>query len=655
MYKILEYDNYLLPYEKDIELRMDRLFALEKRLFGESAKDGKDISALLLNFASAHEYFGFHREGNGYIYREYAPNAKQLFLCGDFNGWSRTSHELTPIGDGVFEINISQNIVGSRVKVRVVADSFDELKIPMFADYVTRDDHYDMAAQIFDSKYKFSQKPFTPSKDLVIYEAHIGMATETDGIGTYEEFRKNVLPKIKADGYTAIQLMGIMEHPYYASFGYQVSNFFAPSSLYGTPDELRKLIDSAHKAGIAVLLDIVHSHASGNTNEGLSMFDGTDDMFFMGDHPAWGTKVFDYSKNFTLKFLLSNVKYYLDKFHFDGFRFDGVTSMLYTHYGLGVAFDNYSKYFSPSTNLDAINYLQLATSVTKATNDNAILIAEDMSAMPGMCIPVNEGGIGFDYRLALGEPDLWIKLIKECRDEDWNMNHIYWELSTRRPHEKNVGYAECHDQALVGDKTIIFRLCDKEMYWHMQKEDNDLTVERGVALYKNIYGITMALGGEGYLNFMGNEFGHPEWIDFPREGNGWSYKYAKRQWHLCKDENLKFSCLNEFNKDLIKILKKHDIFGAHDRQVYVSDEKKIIAFVKNDLLFVVSFNPTESFTDLAIENVGKNARLIFTSDDEKYCGHGRLTPNERHVKIRKERNCLKFYVPNRTFNVFKLY
>lgn len=655
MYKILDYDNYLLPFEKDITLRMNRLFSLEKRLFKDCSKNGKDISHQLLNFASAHEYFGFHKITGGYVYREYAPNAKQLFLCGDFNNWSKTSHELNNLGNGVFEIMIKKNIEGSRVKVRVVADNFDEYKIPMFANYVTRDKNYDMAAEIFDSKYKFSKKPFTPNKNLLIYEAHIGMATEEEGIGTYDEFRRKILPKIKKDGYTAIQLMGIMEHPYYASFGYQVSNFFAPSSLYGTPDDLRRLIDDAHKLGIAVLLDIVHSHASGNTNEGLSMFDGTDDIFFLGDHPAWGTKVFDYSKDFTLKFLLSNVKYYLDEFKFDGFRFDGVTSMLYTHYGLGVSFDNYSKYFSLATNIDAINYLQLATTVAKATNENAILIAEDMSAMPGMCISVQEGGIGFDYRLALGEPDLWIKLIKDTRDEDWNMNHIYWELSTRRPHEKNVGYAECHDQALVGDKTIIFRLCDKEMYWHMQKDDNNMIVDRGMALYKNIYGLTMALGGEGYLNFMGNEFGHPEWIDFPREGNGWSYKYARRQWHLCDDENLKYHYLDSFNRDLLKILKKHDIFAAKDKQVYISDDKKIIAFVKNDLLFIVSFNPTISYTDLAIENIGKNARLIFTSDDEKYCGHGRLTENERHIKIRKENNCLKFYVPNRTFNVFKLY
>lgn len=655
MYKIIEYDKYLAPYEKDINLRAKRLEGVIKRVLGADPKDKKAVETALSDFSSAHKYFGFHKIGSGYVYREYAPNAKRLFLVGDFNDWNGENTELKNIGNGVFEARIDKDISGSRVKVRVVAENFEAYKIPMFATFVTRDEHNDMAATVFESGYTFKTNNFRPDKNLLIYEAHVGMATEREGIGTYEEFRKEVLPKIKKDGFTAIQLMGIMEHPYYASFGYQVSNFFAPSSLYGTPDELKKLIDDAHKSGIAVLLDIVHSHASANTNEGLSMFDGTDDIFFRGNHPAWGTKVFDYSKPFTLKYLLSNVRYYIEEFCFDGLRFDGVTSMLYTHFGLGVAFDDYSKYFSPATDTDAINYLQLATMTAKSANENAILIAEDMSAMPGMCLPVKDGGIGFDYRLALGEPDLWIKLIKDYRDEDWNMNKIYWELATRRPMEKNVGYAECHDQALVGDKTIIFRLCDKEMYWHMRRDDNDLTVDRGISLYKNIYGITMALGGEGYLNFMGNEFGHPEWIDFPREGNGWSYKYARRQWHLYKDRSLKFSALDDFNKDLISLLKKHDVFCQRDRQIYVSDDKKIIAFVKGNLLFVISFNPTESFPDFPLFNVGKNARLVFTSDDEKYCGHGRLKKRETHRLIKKESDCLKFYIPTRTFNVYELY
>ena len=655
MYKIFDYDPYLLPFEKDIILRNERLDALKKRILPPFSNKREEKRALL-SFASAYEYYGFHKVKGGYVYREYAPHAKELYLVGDFNDWNRFSHKLIRHFDGSFEIFIPQNIEGSRIKVRVVADNFDELKIPLYANYVVRNEDYSMVCKVYNSRYKFKNKKFVPQKDLFIYETHIGMAQDKEGVGTYDEFRKIVLPKIKESGYTAIQIMGIMEHPYYASFGYQVSNFFAPCSLFGTPDELKLLIDEAHGLGIAVLLDIVHAHACKNTLEGISMFDGSPDLFFEGEHPAWGTMIFDYDKDETLKFLLSNVLYYLKEFKFDGLRFDGVTSMLYTHNGLDVAFDSYDKYFSLATNVKAVNYLQLATEVAKSYNKNCILVSEDMSAMPGMCLPIKEGGIGFDYRLALGQPDLWIKLIKEQKDEDWSMSHIYYELSTRRPMEKNVGYAECHDQALVGDKTIIFRLIDKEMYWHMQKDDPNLVVERGLALYKNIYGITMALGGEGYLNFMGNEFGHPEWIDFPREGNGWSYKYARRQWHLRDDQNLKFAYLDAFNKDLIELIKKYSVLNNKDKQLYLSDNEKIIAFKKGNLMFVFSFNPTISFPDLFIPlNEKKSATLVFSSDFSTYGGHGRVKKGEKHFSVNKNGyDGVMIYLPNRSFAVYEL-
>ena len=456
------------------------------------------------------------------------------------------------------------------------------------------------------------------------------MAQEKEGIGSYNEFRENILPRIKSLGYNTIQIMAVMEHPYYASFGYQVASFFAASSKYGTPYELKMLIDEAHKMGIAVLLDLVHSHAVGNEGDGLNMFDGTVYQYFhegsKGDHSAWGTKLFNYDKNQVIHFLLSNLKYWLTEFRFDGFRFDGVTSMIYHDHGLGTAFTDYSKYFSLNTDTEALTYLQLANKLIREVNPKAITIAEDMSAMPGMCLPIEEGGIGFDYRLAMGIPDLWVKYIKERRDEDWNVWQMWAELTSRRPAEKYIGYAESHDQALVGDKTIIFRLCDSEMYSSMSRESQSLIIERGIALHKLIRLISLSLGGEGYLNFMGNEFGHPEWIDFPREGNGWSYFYCRRQWHLVDDENLRYKELNEFDRAMISLATERKIFRRSPKALYMDEGEQIMNFERAGVVFVFNFNPTKWQDDYLVRVPrGGKYRVILSSDDSSFGGFDRIS------------------------------
>ncbi len=648
-YKIFEIDPYLKPYKEDIHFRMDSLSSLTDKITQKGS---------LLDFANAYNFYGFHKIKNKYIYREWAPKAKALFLIGDFNNWDRFSHPLRKIDDENWEIVIDDNLANTNVKVRVVGENGSDLdRIPLYINHCTRDEFFNLTGNVFESTYKFKHKnPQRKNSPPFIYECHIGMATEKEGIGTYDEFRQNVLPKIAEDGFDTLQIMGIMEHPYYGSFGYQVSNFFAPCSLFGTPDELRHLIDDAHGLGIFVLLDIVHSHAVSNVNEGINLFDGSCDQFFLGDHPAWGSKVFDYSKEGVLKFLLSNVAYYMKELNFDGFRFDGVTSMLYNHYGLGVSFDNYDKYFSLDVNMDAVNYLQLATTVMKEINPHSIAICEDMSGMPGMCLPVYDGGLGFDFRLAMGTADMWIKLIKDEKDENWDMNKIYYELATKRPSEKSISYAESHDQALVGDKTIIFRLCDKEMYWHMSKDDDNPTITRGISLYKVIYGLTMSLGSDGYLNFMGNEFGHPEWIDFPREGNGFSYKYARRQFSLKEDQNLKYGELHSFNSDLISLIKQFDALNFADQQLYIDQDRKIICFRRNNLLFTANFHFEYSEPDMFIPlHSSEKATLIFSSDKKQYGGFERLIDEEEHLSINRNGfDGVSLYVPNRTFNVYEL-
>lgn len=594
MYRILQIDPYLKPFAADIELRMNRYREARRKLID----DTQPISS----FSNGYLFFGFHPTENGWAYREWAPNAQEISLIGDFNDWNDQSHKLKKLENGCWELLVDGEIPhGSRVKLKLKANDRTYDRIPLYCKRVIQEEDTRQFNGIIwnpPAAYEWHDKGFVPKEPLYIYECHIGMSGEKEDISTFSEFSDNVLPRIKELGYTTIQIMAIMEHPYYGSFGYQVSNFFAVSSRFGTPEDFKALVDKAHSMGIAVIMDLVHSHVVKNTVEGLAEFDGTEYQFChlggKGDHPDWNTRLFNYGKPEVQHFLLSNVKYWLTEYHLDGFRFDGVTSMLYDHHGRGTAFDSYQKYFSMSTDLEAITYLQLAAELTKEVNPNSILIAEDMSGMPGMCLPISYGGIGFDYRLGMGLPDHYIKMMK-TKDEDWHLGTLWYELTSRRPEEKVIGYTESHDQALVGDKTLVFWLADKEMYWHMNKDDNNEIIDRAIALHKMFRFITCALGGDGYLNFMGNEFGHPEWIDFPREGNNWSCKYARRQWSLVDNPFLKYEYLNNFDKAMLEFLSKSELYNEAVHLLYIHEDNKIMAFTKGKYTFIFNFHPVNSF------------------------------------------------------------
>ena len=654
-YRILKTDPGLVPFARDIALRMENYRAKKAALLAEGQQ--------LRDFANGHRYFGFHRGSGGWYYREWAPAAEKLYLTGDFCGWDRYAYPMEKLEGGVFELFLPGEDTlydGCTVMAVVVSGGRELERIPLYATRVVQDASGGWNAVIHVPKpFPWTDAGFKPRKKLFIYECHIGMAQEEGKVGTYTEFREKILPRIKALGYNTLQIMAIMEHPYYASFGYQVTNFFAASSRFGTPEELKALIDAAHGMGIAVLLDVVHSHACKNTREGIHEFDGTATQFFhegpRGEHSAWGTKCFHYGKHEVIHFLLSNLKFWLEEYHFDGFRFDGVTSMLYLDHGLGTSFDGYEKYFSMNTDTDAVTYLQLACETVREVNPNAILIAEDMSAMPGMCLPIKDGGIGFDYRLAMGEPDLWIRLIKEVPDEHWDLHHIYYELTQRRPKEKVVGYCESHDQALVGDKTLLFRLCDKEMYWSMDRDNPSLVIHRGMALHKMLRLITASLGGEGYLTFMGNEFGHPEWIDFPREGNGWSYHYCRRQWSLADSPDLKYQYLNAFEKHMVSLLRSTRALGGKDRQLWVDNAAKTLIYKKGSGIFAFNFHPENSYQGLwlPVPEEGEY-RVMLSTDDFRFGGQGRVHHMTYTAAANPEGSPgFRIYLPSRTALVLK--
>jgi 1,4-alpha-glucan branching enzyme len=619
--------------------------------------------ATLADFALGYDHFGLHKEGSEWVLRERAPNATRIVLVGDFSNWEvRSEHEFQRLDDGCWELRlpVAKLAHGSHYKMLVfwIEHGHEQCgeRIPAFCTRVVQDPTtLAFSAQVWAPQQKYSWKnPHfrVPERAPRIYEAHVGMATEEAKVGSYREFTRDVLPRIADGGYNTIQLMAVQEHPYYGSFGYQVSNFFAPSSRFGTPEDLMELVDTAHGLGIAVIMDIVHSHAVKNEVEGLSKLDGSYTLYFhggeRGEHPAWNTRLFDYGKTETLHFLLSNCRYWLDVFKFDGFRFDGVTSMIYRDHGLGSSVASYDHYFCGNVDEDAVAYLALANTLIHELRPDAITIAEEVSGMPGLAAPQEQQGVGFNYRLAMGVPDYWIKLLKHARDEDWNVAEIWRELAARRAEEKTIGYCESHDQALVGDKTIIFWLADKEMYWHMQVHDQNLIIDRAIALHKIIRLLTLGTAGNGYLTFIGNEFGHPEWVDFPREGNGWSYKYARRQWSLRDDADLKYCYLADFDRAMMNFAERHRVLEyewPHKSYEHVAD--MVLAFERAGLIFIFNLHPHNSYEGRWIPAKAGKYKVCLSTDRSEFGGHDRVDETVTYESSEVSGG-VQIYVPSRT-------
>jgi 1,4-alpha-glucan branching enzyme len=648
-------DPWLESHTGDIRRRIER--------FQSTLADIGSRSGSLAAHATGHQLTGIHRfPDGGWMVREWLPKAQAVSLTGDFNGWNRESHPLAPARGGVWQLRLEPGSLqhGQRVKLHIIgADGSRRDRIPACILRAVQDpETADFSGQVWQPEEPYRwHHDFDPAavKVPLIYEAHVGMSGEEGRVHSYREFANATLPRIAAAGYNVVQLMAVQEHPYYGSFGYHVSSFFAPSSRFGTPEDLKYLVDTAHGLGLAVLLDIVHSHAVKNIAEGLNNLDGSGNQYFhadaRGDHPQWDSKVFDYGRPEVRQFLLSNVRYWLEEFRFDGFRFDGITSMLYWNRGAD-SFDHYGKYFGPNVDEDAILYLQLATTLARGVRPGAILVAEDMSGMPGLCRPVEEGGVGFTHRLAMGIPDFWIKLLKHTRDEDWSVEELWGTLTNRRYGEANIAYAESHDQALVGDKTLAFWLMDQKMYWHMGKDDPDPVVERGIALHKIIRLLTFALGGEGWLNFMGNEFGHPEWLDFPREGNGWSYHYCRRQWSLADNPALKYAWLGAFDRAMLETGKSHDLPGpSRPENLWMDHAAKILCVRRGELVFVFNFSVDQSRADFEFPIPGSGAYgLVLDTDSRAFGGHGRVDASLEYPVSADGK--LTLYSPARTALVF---
>ncbi|KAL3098247.1 hypothetical protein niasHS_002083 [Heterodera schachtii] len=667
---LLKIDPWLKPYEKEICRRFaefrHKLNYIEEKCGG------------LREFTQSYKVYGMHiLKDNSVQCLEWAPGAEGMALVGDFNGWDTAAHPFESVGFGKWRLTIPALADGtcpiphgSVLKVAVKKDGKFHHKLSPWANYVTCAKDSIVFHQEFynpSEKYalKTAQKRPRRPKSLRIYETHVGISSQEPKVNNYRDFADTVLPRIKAQGYNAIQLMAIMEHAYYASFGYQVTSFFAASSRFGPPDDLKYLVDRAHQLGITVLLDVVHSHASKNVADGLNQWDGTNAGYFhdnvRGYHTQWDSRLFNYNETETLRFLLSNLCWWIDEYGFDGFRFDGVSSMLYHSHLINDAPGSYDDYFGLNADTESIVYLMLANHVLHTYYPDVITIAEEVSGMPALCRPVAEGGQGFDYRLAMAIPDVWIKMLKHVSDENWPIADIVQTLENRRYGENNVAYAESHDQALVGDKTIAFWLMDKEMYDFMSDINTPLTpiIDRGLALHKMIRLLTYGLGGEAWLNFMGNEFGHPEWLDFPREGNNQSYHYCRRQWNLADDLTLRYKYLNAWDRAM-NHLEIDSEFLSHGH-AYVSwkhDGDKLVVFERAGLVFILNFHPEKSFGDykIGVEMSGVYC-LALNSDHSEFGGHNRLKQDQCYHTFAEgyagRKNHLCVYIPSRVAIVLK--
>ncbi|NLA42567.1 1,4-alpha-glucan-branching enzyme [Candidatus Saccharibacteria bacterium] len=642
---LLDYDEWLQPFADNIRLQKSHIKATRKRILGDKTP---------YEFSLGWHHFGLHPTDEGWVLREWAPNATDIYLVCEKNRWSEDpSYAFSLKSDGQWELRLPKNTLrhGDHYKLLIYWNGGRSkgFRIPAYANYVVQDEKtHGFDAVVYHPKKSYEWKNRRPIKPAVplIYEAHVGMASTEEKVASYKEFTKNVLPRIKELGYNTVQLMAVAEHPYYGSFGYHVANFYAPSSRFGTPDELRELVDTAHGLGLRVIMDIVHSHSVKNEEEGLGNFAGDPAQYFhageRGNHSQWDSRTFDYGKPQVAHFLLSNVRYWLDEFRFDGYRFDGVTSMLYSHHGLGKSFVKYDDYFGNEVELDSLAYLQMANDVAHQALESSLTIAEDTSGMPGLALSTDKGGIGFDYRLSMGVPDLWIKTLKERKDEDWDLGHLFYELVASRPEEKVISYAESHDQALVGDKAIMFRLADKSMYWHMQADDKNVEIARAMSLHKMIRLLTASTHGGGYLNFMGNEFGHPEWIDFPRSGNNWSYQHARRRWDLADDGLLKYRFLQSFDQAMINIIKN---LNGEFHYINIRQKDNLLSFVRDNYVFIFNFSPNNSYVDYSIPTFDGSYSLELNTDSPEFDGQGLVRADCSYFASEQE---IQVYIPARS-------
>lgn len=532
---------------------------------------------------------------SGAHFAVWAPNAQSVSVVGDFNGWNEEQGRMSCLGDGIYEAFIPGAKMYDNYKYMIVTANGNKLyKADPYAFYAEKRPL--TASKIADiSKFKWSDKEWLNKQEqkdiyrskISIYEVHIGSwkkhpltQEDEDGYYTYREIAEELADYVLDMGYTHIELMGILEHPYDGSWGYQVTGYYAPTSRYGEPSDFMYFVNYMHKRGIGIILDWVPAHFPKDAH-GLADFDGSHVYEYedprKGEHPDWGTKVFDFGRNQVVNFLIANALFWIERYHVDGIRVDAVASMLYLDYGRQDG-DWVRNKYGDNKNLEAIEFLRHMNSVINQRDRRAITIAEESTAWPMVTKGSDMGGLGFTFKWNMG----WMHDFLEYMQQD--------PLFRKGNHHKmtfGISYAFSENFILVLSHDEVVHL-KKSMISKMPGEYEDK--------FKNLKaGYTFMIGHPGKkLLFMGQEFG--QW-------NEWNEKVSL-DWNLLNENPNKD--LKDYWSKCLKLYSKYPVLSEGDcdadsfKWINCNDEEKsIYSYVrmdktgKNNLLFVFNFTPVK--------------------------------------------------------------
>ena len=565
----------------------------------------------------------------GYFFGVWAPNASKVYVIGEFNNWNETSHPMTKLGSGgIWSVFIPGVKINQLYKFLVISASGEKLyKADPFANYAEM--RPGNASKTTDlSGFKWSDDKWLAERSekdmnkepMAIYECQIGCWMEhpdgnEDGFYSYREFADRIVDYLKDMGYTHLELMGIAEYPYDGSWGYQVTGYYAPTSRHGEPKDFMYLINKLHKAGIGVILDWVPAHFATDAH-GLGRFDGS--CIFehpdprLGEHPDWGTKIFNYGKTEVKNFLIANVLFWLREFHIDGIRVDAVASMLYLDYGKqdGQWVPNI---YGGNKNLEAIEFFKHLNSLIHGSYPGFLTIAEESTAWPKVTGDVEDDGLGFSFKWNMG----WMHDCGEYMKLDpyfRKSNHYAMSFAMRYNNSKNYILPLSHDEVVH----LKCSMLNKMPGYHVEK-------------FANLRdGYTFMFGHSGKkLLFMGQDFAQErewsearelDWFLLGENLNKGMQNYVRELLHLYR----KFPCLWEIDNDWegFEWMNADDA----DRSTYsfVRRSKKD----KKRLLFVVNMTPMRWEKYRVPVPVKKKYKLLLNSDDEQFGGNGNEIPKE---------------------------
>ena len=597
---------------------------LDRYLFGE----GRHYQ--LYHKLGAHPYT--YRGQDGYYFAVWAPHAAAVSLVGDFNAWNPNATPMKPVADsGIYELFVPGLGVGQLYKFAITTHTgtilFKADPYAFSAEY--RPGTASVTADIRgfkwnDSKWMESRAGTDPVKaPISIYEVHLGSwkkknRPEKDGYYTYMEAAHELADYVLEMGYTHVELMGIAEHPYDGSWGYQVTGYFAPTSRYGTPTEFMYFVNYLHKKGIGVILDWVPAHFPKDAH-GLADFDGQALYEYAdprkGEHPDWGTKVFDYAKNEVSNFLIANALYWLDEYHIDGLRVDAVASMLYLDYGRQDGQWVPNKY-GDNKNLEAIEFFKHLNSVIRGRKDGAIIIAEESTAWPNVTKSPEEDGLGFTFKWNMG----WMHDFLEYMKLDpyfRKFNHNKMTFGITYCTSENFILVLSHDE-------VVHLKCS--MINKMPGEYEDKFANLKV-------GYTFMLGHPGKkLLFMGQDFG---------QFHEWDEKVSL-DWYLTKEPF--HADLQNYVKGLLTLYHKYPALYRLDEEydgfqwINANDgDRSIFSFIRRDetqkknLLFICNFTPVDR-DDYRVGVPKRGTYTLLLDQEHGYYKRGDKISHYRSIK-----------------------